>query len=60
MKYKLQCSQCHKAKKGEPLYRVDDEILCVYCGMALMTELTHANVEFVGYVGNTVKGEDNQ
>ena len=51
MKPKLQCSQCHKAKKGEPLYRVDDEILCVYCGMALMTELSHANVEFAGYVG---------
>jgi hypothetical protein len=47
----LQCSQCKRAKKGEPLYCVDDEILCVYCGMALMTELTHANVEFVGYVG---------
>lgn len=51
MKVKLQCSQCQKAKKGEPLYRVDDEILCVYCGMALMTELPCANVEFAGYVG---------
>lgn len=55
---KLQCNQCHKAKKGEPLYRVDDEVLCVYCGMALMTELSHANVEFAGYVGDSVKGED--
>lgn len=51
-KVKLQCSQCHKAKKGEPLYRVDDEILCVYCGMALMTEKYTSNVEFAGYVGD--------
>lgn len=55
-----QCSQCHKAKKGEPLYWVDDEILCVYCGMALMTERTHANVEFAGYVGDEIKGEPQQ
>lgn len=52
MKTKLQCSQCHKAKNGEPLYRIDDEIYCVYCGMALMTERSGVNVESAGYVGD--------
>lgn len=60
MQNKLQCTQCHKAKKGEPLYRVNDEILCVYCGMALMTELSHADVEFAGYAGDRDKEGDNQ
>lgn len=55
MKSKLQCSQCHKAKKGEPLYRVDDEILCVYCGMARMTEMSGVTVDSVGYVGDEIE-----
>lgn len=53
MKTKLQCSQCNKAKKGEPLYRVDDEILCVFCGMARMTEMSGVNVEYAGEVGDS-------
>ncbi|MCM1437754.1 MAG: hypothetical protein NC131_00890 [Roseburia sp.] len=51
MKIKLQCRECKKAKKSEPLYFIDDEIYCVYCGMALMTERVSANVEFAGYAG---------
>ena len=58
MKTKLQCSQCHKAKKGEPLYRIDDEIYCVYCGMALMTEQCGVNVESAGYVGAEKEKKD--
>lgn len=27
-------------------------------GMALLTELTHANVEFTGYVGDEVKNNE--
>lgn len=46
----LQCSECGKAKKGEPLYLVDGEIVCPFCGMALITEKA-CGVEFVGYAG---------
>lgn len=57
---RLQCLQCKKAKKGEPLYYVDEEILCVYCGMARLTELTHANVQYAGYVGEEQRSDDDE
>lgn len=59
MKVRLQCCQCKKARNGEPLYSIDDEIYCVYCGMARMTEVTRANVEFAGYVGEIKGGDSN-
>lgn len=47
---KKQCQECGRAKKGEPLYKWDDKILCVFCLAAKAVETGH-NIENCGYAG---------
>ncbi len=54
---KLQCEQCHQAKKGEALYYFNGQILCRYCIVAKICEDSSNYCEYVGEAGDNIDGE---